>query len=245
MKISAALACSLALSASCGVQSTSEVTSSGFGGLKGSGVVIEETREVAAFDSIKVEGSINLILSLGDPRPLRIKVEDNLASLVDAKVTGSELTLRTTGSYSSEVGINIYATTAQIRSIKSRGSTDVLCQGRVEADELELEASGSSDIECAVKAGSLVVIASGSSDIRLSGDVDLLQVVAGGSSSVGAFELVAAEADVKASGSSDASVNAKVLRAHASGSSDIRYRGLPEKLSSSDRGSGSVGPEGT
>ena len=62
---------------------------------------------------------------------------------------------------------------------------------------------------------------------------------------IAAFELVAAEADVKASGSSDASVNAKVLRAHASGSSDIRYRGLPEKLTSSDRGLGYVGPEGT
>jgi len=245
MKISTALACSLALSVSCGTQSTFEVSSSGFGGLEGSGVVIEETREVAAFDSIKVEGSINVILSQGEARPLRIKVEDNLASLVEAEVTGSELTLKTTGSYSSKVGINVYATTAQIRSIKSGGSTDVLCQGRVEVDELELEASGSSDIECAVKAGSLIVVASGSSDIRLSGDVGLLHVVAGGSSDVEAFELVAAEADVKASGSSDASVNAKVLRAHASGSSDVRYRGLPEKLSSSDRGSGSVGPEGT
>ena len=89
------------------------------------------------------------------------------------------------------------------------------------------------------------MVAGGSSDVEVSGVVDLLQVVAGGSSDVAAFELVAAEADVKTSGSSDATVNAKILRAHASGASDIRYRGLPENLTSSDSGSGSVGPEGT
>ncbi len=257
MKPSTTLTCSLALFVSCGLQISSEgettssshssffSTSSDSDAVKGSGVVIEETRDVAPFDSIKVGGSMNVILSQGEPGPLRIKAEDNLAPLVVATVSGSELTLRTTGSYSTKVGITVYVTTADIRSITAGGSTDVLCQGRFEVDELELDASGSSDIECAVKAGSLTVVTSGSSDIRLSGNVDHLEVVASGSSDVAAFELVAAKADVKASGSSDASVNAKVLRAHASGSSDIRYRGLPEELTSSDSGAGSVGPEGT
>ncbi len=251
MKTAAALVCSLALSASCSLQSSSggetSTTSffSGSSSTKGSGVVLEETRDVASFDSVRVEGSINLILTLGEPGPLRIKADDNLVPLVVATVKGSELTLKTKGSYSTKVGINVYATTADLRSIKSSGSTDVLCQGRVEVDELELEASGASDIECAVNSGSLTVVAQGSSDVRISGAVDLLQVVAEGSSDVAAFELLAAEADVKASGSSDIYVNAKVLRAHASGSSDVRYRGLPEKLSASDRGSGSVSPEGT
>jgi len=248
MKLFTALACSLALSVSCGTQPSFEVkttVSSSPSYAKGSGVVIEETRDIAAFDSIWVKGSLNVLLSMGEPGPLRIKAEDNLAPLVVATVNGSELTLKTTGSYSTEVGITVYVTTADIRSITAGGSTDVLCQGRLEVDELELDASGSSDIECAVKAGSLTVVTSGSSDIRLSGNVDHLEVVASGSSGVAAFELVAAKADVKASGSSDASVNATVLRAHASGSSDIRYRGLPEKLDSSSRGVGSVGPEGT
>ncbi len=246
MKLSTTLTCSLALFVSCGLQISSEGETTSFSvssdsdTVKGSGVVIEETRDVAPFDSIKVGGSMNVILSQGEPGPLRIKAEDNLAPLVVATVNGSELTLKTTGSYSTKVGINVYVTTADIRSIKSGGSADVLCQGRVEVDELELDASGSSDIECAVKAGTLVVFASGSSGV-----VDLLQVVAGGSSGVAAFELVAAEADVKTSGSSDATVNAKILRAHASGASDIRFRGLPENLTSSDSGSGSVGPEGT
>ncbi len=257
MKPSTTLTCSLALFVSCGLQISSEgettnsshssffSTSSDSDAVKGSGVVIEETRDVAPFDSIKVGGSMNVILSQGEPGPLRIKAEDNLAPLVVATVEGSELLLETKGSYSTKVGINVYVTTADIRSIKSGGSADVLCQGRVEVDELELDASGSSDIECAVKAGTLVVVAGGSSDVEVSGVVDLLQVVAGGSSDVAAFELVAAEADVKTSGSSDATVNAKILRAHASGASDIRYRGLPEKLTSSDGGAGSVGPEGT
>ena len=257
MKPSTTLACSLALFFSCGLQISSEgettssshssffSTSSDSDAVKGSGVVIEETRDVAPFDSIKVEGSMSVILSQGEPGPLRIKVEDNLAPLLVVTVKGSELTLKTTGSYSTKVGIEVYATTADIRSIKSGGSSDVLCQGKLEVDKLELDASGSSNIECAVKARSLIVLASGSSGVEVSGVADLLQVAASGSSGVAAFELVAAEAGVKATGASGASVNAKVLRAYASGASDIRYRGLPENLTSSDSGAGSVGPEGT
>jgi hypothetical protein len=245
MKLSIPITCALALSVSCGIQSSFEMHSSGLSGVKGSGVVIEETRDVAAFDSIRVEGSLDVVLSLGEAGPVRIKAEDNLAPLVIATVKGSELTLKTSDSYNTKVGIEVYVTAEDIRAIKASGSTDVLCQGLFEVEELDLEASGSSDIECAVKAGSLTVTASGASDIRLSGDVNLLNVVASGSSDVAAFELVAAEADVKTSGASDASVNAKFLQAHASGSSDIRYRGLPEKLTSKDRGAGSIGPEGT
>jgi hypothetical protein len=56
---------------------------------------------------------------------------------------------------------------------------------------------------------------------------------------------VAAEAQVKTSGPSDAQVNAKILDARATGSSNIRYRGSPQKLNTSDSGSASIGPEGT
>jgi hypothetical protein len=185
------------------------------------------------------------VLSLGEAGPLRIKAEDNLAPLVIATVKGSELTLRTEGSYSTEVGIEVYATTADIHAIETSGSTEVSCQGELTADELNLETSGSSEIQCAMKAGSLTVIASGASDIRLSGDANLLNVLTSGASTVAAFELFAAEAEIKTSGASSVTVNANVLQAHASGASNIRYRGLPEKLTSKDRGAGSIGPEGT
>ncbi len=46
-------------------------------------------------------------------------------------------------------------------------------------------------------------------------------------------------------GSSNASMNARFLQAHTPGASDIHCRSLPEKLTSKDRGAGSIGPEGT
>ena len=99
--------CTLALSVSCGIQSSFEMHSSGLSGVKGSGVVIEETRDVAAFDSIRVEGSLDVVLSLGEAGPLRIKAEDNLAPLVIATVKGSELTLKTSDSYNTKIGIEV------------------------------------------------------------------------------------------------------------------------------------------
>ena len=244
MKLSIPIACSLALSVSCGIQSSFEMRSSGLSGVKGSGVVIEETRDVAAFDSIRVEGSLDVVLSLGEAGPLRIKAEDNLAPLVIATVKGSELILKTSNSYNTEIGIEVYVTTEGIRAIKVSGSTDVLCQGLFEVEELALEASGSSDIECTVRAGSLTAASSGSSDIRLSGQVNLFNVIASGASDVAAFELVAWDVDVTTSGSSDASVNARNLQAHASGASDIRCRGPVERFTGKSLGAGSIEAEG-
>ena len=245
MKLSIPIACSLALSVSCGVQSSFEVHSSGLSGVKGSGVVIEETRDVTTFDSIRVEGSLTVVLSLGEAGPLRIKAEDNLAPLVIAAVKGSELTLKTSDSYSTKVGIEVYVTAPDIRSIKASGSTDVLCQGLLEVEELALEASGASNVECTIHAENLTATASGSSDIHLSGHVKLLSVTASGASDVAAFELFAWDVDVTTSGSSDASVNARNLQAHASGSSDIRYRGPIERFITKCLEAGSIEGEGT
>jgi len=118
-----------------------------------------------------------------------------------------------------------------------------LGEGRIESEDLAIQTSGSSDVECAVVTRSLSLRSRGSSDIVVSGTTDALKVTSSGSSDVNAFELLAVDAEVRTSGSSDALVNAKNLEARASGSSDIRYRGLPEKLNTSDSGSASIGPE--
>ena len=213
--------------------------------LKGSGNVVEELREVASFDSIKVGSTINVHLSQGEAQPIKVKAEDNLLPILVTKVTGSVLRIETSGSYITSVGFHVYVTTPKLRSISASGSSDVFGEGLIESEELSIQTSGSSDVECAVVAGNLTLKSSGSSDIVVSGTAQTLTVVSSGSSDVSAFELVAVEAEVKSSGSSDIQVQAKILRADASGSSDIRYRGLPEHISTSDSGSASIGPEGT
>jgi hypothetical protein len=213
--------------------------------VKGSGNVVEELREVASFDSIEVGGSIDVHLTQGEAQPVMIKAEDNLLPLLVTRVKGSVLHVESSGSYSTELGIDIFVTTPEIRSIIASGSSDVLSKGRIESEDLVIQTSGSSEVECAVVARSLNLRSDGSSNIVVSGTTDALKLSSSGSSAVNAFELLAVDAEVQTSGSSDALVNAKNLEARASGSSDIRYRGLPEKLNTSDSGSASIGPEGS
>ena len=214
-------------------------------GVVGSGNVIEELRDVGAFDAIRVDGSVDVFLAQGEAAPVRVVAEDNLLPIVETTVKGTTLTIKTTGSYSTKVGIDLYVTLPTLRSISTNGSSDVYGEGTFEADSLTIKTSGSSDIECAVAVGALTLDSNGSSDILISGTARTLKIEASGSSDVSAYELVAAEAQVKTSGSSDAQVNAKILDARATGSSDIRYRGSPQKLNTSDSGSASIGPEGT
>ena len=156
-------------------------------GVVGSGNVIEELRDVGAFDAIRVDGSVDVFLAQGEAAPVRVVAEDNLLPIVETTVKGTTLTIKTTGSYSTKVGIDIYVTLPTLRSISTSGSSDVYGEGTFEADSLT----------------------------------------------------------IKTSGSSDAQVNAKILDARATGSSNIRYRGSPQKLNTSDSGSASIGPEGT
>ena len=235
MKTIITLSCLAVLASSCAFNLGSTVI--------GSGDVVEVTRDVGSFDSIDVSSSIDVFISQGEAGPLTIKAEDNLVPLVKTTVRGSTLRIDISGSYSTKVGIDVFLTTPKLRSIIASGSSDVLGEGRFESEELSIQTSGSSDVECAVVVGSLSLKSSGSSDIVISGTAKTLSVVASGSSDVSAFELVAIDAEVKTSGSSDALVNARNLDARATGSSDIRYRGLPEKLNTSDSGSASIGPE--
>jgi hypothetical protein len=86
------------------------------------------------------------------------------------------------------------------------------------------------------------VILSGASDAEIvSGSVQLLNAEVSGASNLKAFGLIAHEGVLDASGASSVQVFVdKSIKAHATGASDVYYKGKPEKVEVKSSGASSI-----
>jgi hypothetical protein len=193
------------------------------GGTVGSGTPGTETREVSGFDSLLVEGSVDVTVKVGSPPSLEVRGDDNLLSHVKSEVRGSTLHLSSEGSYTSTLGLSATVTVPSLVSVRDQGSADVVVSG-VEGERLEIDNQGSGDLS-------------------LAGRVDALEIDVNGSGDVDAKALSATRARVTINGSSDVNVLAvESLDATINGSGDIRYWGSPGNVQRKVNGSGEIEP---
>ena len=83
---------------------------------------------------------------------------------------------------------------------------------------------------------------SGASDVSISGTASVVNIESSGASDVKAFDLVTDMCTAKASGASDVNITVnKELNAHASGASDIYYKGSAVIKDMQSSGASNVG----
>ena len=122
--------------------------------------------------------------------------------------------------------LKAYISFKQIDKLTVSGACDVFISGTLKADELTINQSGASDLKGKLDVKKLTVGISGASDILVSGVATQLNVEASGASDFKGFDLVTDYCDVRASGASGIRITVnKELSAHASGASDIKYKG--------------------
>lgn len=189
-------------------------------GVRGSGNVVSETREVSGFNEIVLLGSGDVIVSVTGTESLVIEAEDNLLSLLTTDVRSGRLELGADMSFSATKGITYTITAATFDGVTINGSGDVTASG-INANSFEATINGSGHVEPAGTAGELTV------GINGSGSFD----GAGLAASTGAV-------DVSGSGSVVVNVSDE-LDVSIGGSGDVEYLGDPT-LTQSIGGSGSV-----
>jgi len=124
-------------------------------------------------------------------------------------------------------------------SIKLSGASDF--EGTIQADILTVHLSGASDYKGSINAKTLSLELSGSSNIELNGAADNTVVNLSGASDAKLYELLTKNMEVDCSGASAAKINvANSLKAHASGASEIHYKGLPSNKEIKNYGASSV-----
>jgi hypothetical protein len=199
---------------------------------------------VKNFNSIVVSSGIDLYLSQGTAETLTIKGDEDLIKDVIVEQKGTALTIK----YKEGVNwsrlfknksIRVDVNFKSLNEITASGGSDVYSQNSLKADQLNITASGGSDLQLSLTVKDLRVQVSGGSDAELRGSGENMSVTASGGSDVDAFGFIVNNARVTVSGGSDANVKVnKALEASASGGSDINYKGtaVVKKTSSSKSG---------
>ncbi len=213
----------------------------GLRGVRGSGDLVTESRNVSGFDRIAVSGSGEVIITQDGTESLTVETDDNVIEYITTEVKGRTLELGfkdTVLAWPTRLTFNLHL--KDLAGLDISGSGDMEAES-IETDRLEIRTSGSGDVQIeSLTAGDVEIRISGSGDIELAGEAAGQDITISGSGRYRAGELQSQQVDVSISGSGDATVwAAESLDVNISGSGSVTYYGRPS-LSSSTSGSGEI-----
>jgi len=203
-----------------------------------------KNRDLPKFTSVKLAISANVYLSQSATQSLRIEASEKLLNLIETEVKDGRLIIKwTKNNVRNNEKIKIYISMEEVEGITISGSGDVIADGKIKTDKLELAISGSGDMSFSnLEANDIKSKISGSADISISGSqiANSLSVAISGSGDVEASKLQVKNVKVKISGSGNCKLNVlNQLDASISGSGDVYYKGRP-KINGKVAGSGSI-----
>lgn len=213
----------------------------GGNGVKGSGDMVTEERDVIEFSWIETLGAFDVFVKVGEKQSVLITFDDNLIDLIETKVKGKTLKIYSDESFRSKRTCKIEITVPKLEGATTRGSGDITVMN-VNSDVFECDINGSGDITVKNLEGDFLECRiNGSGDFSADGKVEELEIRVYGSGDVDTRDLRAKEANVVIKGSGDARVHAdESFDGSVYGSGDIAYYGDPEHTSKHVAGSGSI-----
>lgn len=186
-----------------------------------------ETREIAAFNRIKTEGSLDLYVRVGPAQTIEVEAPANEISLIATEVKNGELRVyRKSGitvefSFKSSPGLNLNITVPTLNALTHEGSGDVFIEA-LNGDSFEL-------------------IHDGSGDIGLEGQCKTLSLTHEGSGDVNAKGLTCSDATLKLDGSGEVRLSVSgSLDLSLNGSGDLDIWGTPRLAGFRQSGSGDL-----
>lgn len=217
-------------------------TTNAIGGVRGSGTLMSESRDVSGFTEVVLEGSGTVNVDITGAESLTIEAEDNLMSRLTSEVADGKLTLGTRGIISATKDIVYTVTAVALDAVNITGSGEIIA-GDISGAAFTADIGGSGAIELAgLEVGQLDATISGSGHIDVAGVAQSIDVGIPGSGRFDGEQLEARTGAVAISGSGTALVNVtEALEASVSGSGTIRYLGNPI-MDSNISGSGTIGP---
>lgn len=230
--------------------------------VRGSGRVIEEDRDIAAFERVALRSAGDVLFKQSDDVKLTIEAEDNIVAQLVTRVENGTLILtpRTGTSISPTRPVLFHLQGPELSRVALESSGDfetstlettqldisVTGLGAFQANELyspkvNISVSGSGGTFIDYLDGDEVLTEiGGSGTVYLEGNIDAQSVVVSGSGSYAALDLESDDAVVEMSGSGEASLYVQDrLTVSIDGSGHVWFRGTPS-VTSFVTGSGSL-----
>ena len=194
----------------------------------GSGNVITQKRQTGDFTGVSVGGAFTVEIKNGPVTEVEVEADDNIMELIETRVKGNTLKIRTKdGSGINNATFKVYVTAPEINSINTSGAANIKVTNQLKSSrKISFDVSGAAEIKAAVDAPEMYAEVSGAGNIELSGRTKDYVAKVSGSGDIKSFNLLSENTEVKVSGAGSAKVHASVkLKADASGAGNIHYKG--------------------
>ncbi len=180
-------------------------------GIKGSGNLKTEKREVSDFRAVDVGGVFKVEITAQTDFDVQIEADDNLLQYIKTETDGETLEISTEKRISTGNPIIVKIGAPNIEKIEASGASSITL-GNLNNDSLNVDLSGASNV-------------------KVEGITKDLLVDLSGASKLDAENLHSENAKVEASGASKADIFASYkLEADLSGASKVLYSGSPKDL---------------
>src|SRR5680860_207245 len=156
--------------------------------IKGSGNVVTIERMTSDYDGISVSGFYDVELVEGTEGKLTLKGEDNILDNIETEVKSGTLHIKSINNKnlipSPNEGVFITIPVDEIDKIRLSGSGNFVGKKTLKTNDLNIQVSGSRNIDLTLETDHVSVQTSGSSDIQLKGGTKEIKVRSSGSSNV-------------------------------------------------------------
>jgi hypothetical protein len=190
-------------------------------GVKGSGVLKIEKRELGAFKSIETTGAYEVRISCQKSQSFEIEGDDNILPIIRTEVRGGVLHISNEQDYRSSKTLVVRISMPDLESVVSTGAGDIHI-ANLKNDKLAIKSTGAARIEAA-------------------GETKYASVSSTGAGKIDAYQLKAESVKVTVTGAAKVDVYAsQQLDATVSGVGSVTYDGNPSVVNKNVSGIGRV-----
>ena len=212
--------------------------------ITGNGNIRSEERTVSSFDEVEVDGALDVYISQGDMKPVRIEGDENLIQYIEIVEEGDRIKLRTRDNVNLNFteDVKVYITAPEYRSLDVGGASKITGKTAIDNNQnLSLKLSGASEVTIDVDAPEIQSDLSGSSTLNVKGKTKEFNLETSGASKARCFNLLSENTFAHVSGASNAEVYASVkLDAQVSGAGNVKHKGNAKNIKQEVSGAGSM-----
>ena len=210
-------------------------------GIKGSGKVVRNERQVASFSSVSASAGLEVILAQDSVVKVVVEADSNLQEIIKTEVTNGELKIYPKQRISSCKSKKIYVTLKSIHALVASSGADISSKMELKLAALQVSVSSGAHIDLQIAANSLNVDGSSGGDILLAGTTETLDIDGSSGANINASGLSSKSCNAGASSGAALKVTVtEKLNAHASSGGNINVAGNPKERNVQESSGGEV-----
>ena len=210
-------------------------------GIKGSGKVVRNERQVSPFGAISVSAGLEVVLTQDTLVKVIVEADDNLQQIIKTEVSNGELKIYPKERISSCEAKRIFVTFKTIHSLEASSGSDVTSKKELKMPSLQLSVSSGANIDLALVVKTLNADGSSGGNVKLTGSAESFEVEGSSGANIKARELEAKTCNAGASSGANLKVNVtEKISAQASSGGNIEVKGNPKERNVQKSSGGNV-----